>query len=84
MKSQIGLGVLAIPSVFHSLGMIPGIICLIVIGALTTWTDYWIGMFKLNHPTVCASSSHVGRGPSDELPADSFTSLSQTRSPTAA
>ncbi|GAA5844696.1 hypothetical protein JCM9279_002885 [Rhodotorula babjevae] len=36
MKSQIGLGVLAIPSVFHSLGMIPGIICLIVIGALTT------------------------------------------------
>ncbi|GAA5890402.1 hypothetical protein JCM8208_004856 [Rhodotorula glutinis] len=58
MKSQIGLGVLAIPSVFHSLGMIPGIICLIVIGALTTcvepssWTDFYIGMFKLKHPTV--------------------------------
>ncbi|KPV77762.1 uncharacterized protein RHOBADRAFT_33948 [Rhodotorula graminis WP1] len=52
MKSQIGLGVLAIPSVFHSLGLIPGIICLIVIGALTTWTDFYIGMFKLKHPTV--------------------------------
>jgi len=55
MKSQIGLGVLAIPSVFHTLGLAPGIICLIVIGALTTWTDYYIGVFKLKHPSVCTS-----------------------------
>lgn len=40
MKSQIGLGVLSIPSVFHSLGLAPGIIILIVIAILTTWTDY--------------------------------------------
>merc|ERR1712093_846698 len=52
MKPQIGLGVLAIPSVFHTLGLAPGIICLIVIGALTTWTDYYIGVFKLKHPSV--------------------------------
>ncbi|GAA6006488.1 uncharacterized protein JCM10292_003791 [Rhodotorula paludigena] len=52
MKSQIGLGVLSIPSVFHSLGLAPGIIILIVIAILTTWTDYYIGIFKMKHPTV--------------------------------
>ncbi|CAD0105792.1 unnamed protein product, partial [Aureobasidium uvarum] len=54
MKTQIGLGVLSIPSVFDTLGMIPGIICLIVIGAITTWSDYMIGVFKLKHPEVYA------------------------------
>ncbi|KAG9611999.1 amino acid transporter, partial [Aureobasidium melanogenum] len=54
MKTQIGLGVLSIPSVFDTLGMIPGIICLLVIGAITTWSDYMIGVFKLKHPEVYA------------------------------
>ncbi|KAG5662367.1 hypothetical protein KAF25_004785 [Fusarium avenaceum] len=52
MKTQIGLGILSIPSAFHTLGIIPGIICLIVIGAITTWSDYMIGTFKLNHREV--------------------------------
>ncbi|GAA5917671.1 hypothetical protein JCM6882_008317 [Rhodosporidiobolus microsporus] len=52
MKAQIGLGVLNIPDVFHTLGLAPGIICLLVIGILTTWTDYYIGIFKLKHPQV--------------------------------
>ncbi|CAD0105777.1 unnamed protein product [Aureobasidium uvarum] len=52
MKTQIGLGVLSIPAVFNSLGMIPGIICLLVIAAITTWSDYMVGAFKLNHPEV--------------------------------
>ncbi|CAJ0551146.1 Ff.00g110760.m01.CDS01 [Fusarium sp. VM40] len=52
MKTQIGLGILSIPSAFHTLGIIPGIICLIVIGAITTWSDYVIGTFKLNHREV--------------------------------
>ncbi|GAA6011768.1 hypothetical protein JCM8202_004144 [Rhodotorula sphaerocarpa] len=56
MKSQIGLGVLAIPSVFHSLGLAPGIIILIVIGGLTTYADWYIGMFKLKHPQVYSVS----------------------------
>lgn len=46
-------GVLAIPSVFHSLGLAPGIIILLVIGGLTTYADWYIGMFKLKHPQVC-------------------------------
>ncbi|RMZ77874.1 hypothetical protein DV738_g4192, partial [Chaetothyriales sp. CBS 135597] len=52
MKTQIGLGVLAIPSVFDVLGMIPGIICLLAIGGITTWSDYYIGVFKLLHRSV--------------------------------
>lgn len=55
-QTQIGLGVLNIPDTFHTLGMAPGVIILIVIAILTTWTDYYIGIFKLKHPTVCESA----------------------------
>ena len=52
MKTQIGLGVLSIPASFDTLGMIPGIIILLVIAVITTWSDYMIGVFKLRHPSV--------------------------------
>ena len=52
MKTQIGLGVLSIPLVFDTLGMIPGIIVLIAIAIITTWSDYVVGIFKINHPEV--------------------------------
>ncbi|KAH7239908.1 transmembrane amino acid transporter protein-domain-containing protein [Fusarium redolens] len=49
MKTQIGLGVLSFPSVFDTLGMIPGVIVLCTIAGITTWSDYIVGIFKLNH-----------------------------------
>ncbi|KAK9421806.1 putative Amino acid transporter transmembrane domain-containing protein [Seiridium unicorne] len=52
MKNQIGLGVLSIPSTFDVLGLVPGVILLCVIAAITTWSDYIVGVFKLNHPGV--------------------------------
>lgn len=52
IKTQIGLGVLSIPAVFHSLGLIPGVICLLVIATMTSWSNYIIGVFKMNHPDV--------------------------------
>ncbi|KAF5561179.1 neutral amino acid permease [Fusarium napiforme] len=52
MKTQVGLGVLSIPAVFDVLGIVPGIICLIVIAGITTWSDYMIGVFKRNHPQI--------------------------------
>lgn len=52
MKTQIGLGVLSIPAVFDVLGMIPGIICLLAIAVITTWSDYMVGIFKLRHRSV--------------------------------
>ncbi|KAM0426741.1 hypothetical protein ACHAPT_008057 [Fusarium lateritium] len=52
MKTQIGLGVLSMPVVFDTLGMIPGIILLITIAGITTWSDYIVGVFKMRHRHV--------------------------------
>ncbi|KAL1591838.1 hypothetical protein SLS59_010016 [Nothophoma quercina] len=52
IKSQIGLGVLSIPSAFDALGLIPGVICLLGIGGMITWGNYVVGTFKRNHPEV--------------------------------
>lgn len=52
IKTQIGLGVLSIPSVLDTLGMGPGLIVLVLIGIITTWSNYIIGVFKKNHPSV--------------------------------
>ncbi|KAF4452873.1 neutral amino acid permease [Fusarium albosuccineum] len=51
-KTQIGLGVLSIPQTFDALGLIPGIICLLMVSAITTWSDYMIGVFRRRHPGI--------------------------------
>ncbi|RSL57158.1 hypothetical protein CEP54_008439 [Fusarium duplospermum] len=60
MKSQIGLGVLSIPTAFDALGIIPGIICLLIVAALTSWSDYVIGMFKLRHREIWGIDDAAG------------------------
>lgn len=60
MKTQFGLGVLSIPSVFDTLGMIPGVICLVVMGIVTTWSGYAMGVFKLNHREVYGLDDAAG------------------------
>lgn len=52
MKTQMGLGVLSLPAAFDALGLIPGLICLCAVGIITAWSDYIVGVFKLNHPQV--------------------------------
>jgi amino acid permease len=52
LKTQIGLGVLSIPAAFDALGLIPGILTLLGIGATITWSNYIVGVFKRNHPEV--------------------------------
>lgn len=52
MKTQIGLGVLSIPVAFDTLGIIPGVIILCAVAAITTWSDYIVGAFKLRHREV--------------------------------
>jgi amino acid permease len=51
-KANFGLGVLAIPSVFNKLGLVPGIIAIIGIQIIYTWAALTIGPFKLRHPEV--------------------------------
>ncbi|KAH1273633.1 hypothetical protein KXW98_003570 [Aspergillus fumigatus] len=52
MKTQIGLGVLSIPSVFDTVGMIPGVILLCIVASIAAWTSYVVGVFKINHRQV--------------------------------
>lgn len=52
LKTQVGLGVLSIPAVFDTLGLIPGILCLIAIAVCTSWSGYIVGVFKLRHSDV--------------------------------
>ncbi|OJJ06517.1 hypothetical protein ASPVEDRAFT_327633 [Aspergillus versicolor CBS 583.65] len=52
MKTQFGLGVLAVPGVLDTLGLIPGVICICAVATIITWSNYVVGTFKLNHPEV--------------------------------
>jgi amino acid permease len=46
------MGVLSIPATFDTLGFIPGVICLLTVGVMTTWSIYIIGGFKWRHPEI--------------------------------
>lgn len=52
LKTQIGLGVLTIPEVFSVLGLIPGVICIVIVGSMITWSNVIVGDFKRNHPEI--------------------------------
>ncbi|UPX21308.1 uncharacterized protein EKO05_0011497 [Ascochyta rabiei] len=52
IKTQIGLGVLSIPSAFDALGLVLGVICLLGIGGMITWGNHVVGAFKRNHLKV--------------------------------
>ncbi|BCS17303.1 uncharacterized protein APUU_10131S [Aspergillus puulaauensis] len=52
MKTQIGLGVLSMPLILGTLGIVPGNILIVTIAAITTWSSYMIGVFKIRHPEV--------------------------------
>ncbi|KAF5334265.1 hypothetical protein D9611_014576 [Ephemerocybe angulata] len=51
-KSNLGLGVLALPTVFSTLGIVPGIICIVVVQSIIAYCSIIIGSFKIRHPEV--------------------------------
>ncbi|TXT13754.1 hypothetical protein VHUM_01121 [Vanrija humicola] len=51
-KANFGLGVLGIPSVFHTLGLVPGIIAICGIQFIYSWCASFIGQTKLIHPEI--------------------------------
>lgn len=51
-KAQIGLGVLGIPSVMDTLGLVPAILLILLLAIMSTSAMFVIGKYKLNHPTV--------------------------------
>ncbi|AFR96003.2 neutral amino acid transporter [Cryptococcus neoformans C23] len=52
IKLTIALGVLAMPQVLLDVGAVPGVIIIIAVALLTTWSGLVIGQFKRNHPEV--------------------------------
>lgn len=52
IAETISLGILSLPAALSTLGLIPGLILLVGLGALASYTGYVIGQFKLLHPEV--------------------------------
>ncbi|PLB42660.1 transmembrane amino acid transporter protein-domain-containing protein [Aspergillus candidus] len=49
-KFQIGLGALSLPSTFHTLGFVPGVLCFLVLAAITTSAGYLCGNARRYYP----------------------------------
>jgi len=49
----VALGVLSLPSVFATLGYVPGVILVLFFGVISTYTGFNLGQFRLNHPEIC-------------------------------
>ena len=55
IAETISLGILSLPSVLAAVGMVPGIILLLGLGIIATYTAYVLGQFKLAYPHVSNS-----------------------------
>lgn len=52
IAETISLGILSLPSVLASIGLVPGIILIIALGIIATYTGYTIYQFKMAYPHV--------------------------------
>ena len=52
VAETISLGILSLPKALSVLGMFPGIILLLALGAIASYTGYVIGQFKIAYPHV--------------------------------
>jgi hypothetical protein len=52
IHTEVGLGILSLPSVFEVLGLIPGLVAVLGIGLVATWTAYVYMLFWRRHPHV--------------------------------
>ncbi|KIW86729.1 uncharacterized protein Z519_12642 [Cladophialophora bantiana CBS 173.52] len=54
IAETISLGILSLPSVLATIGMVPGAILIVGIGIVATYSGYVIGQFKAAHPWMQA------------------------------
>ncbi|KIX95838.1 uncharacterized protein Z520_08546 [Fonsecaea multimorphosa CBS 102226] len=52
IAETISLGILSLPSVLATIGMVPGAILIVGLGVIATYSGYVIGQFKAAHPWV--------------------------------
>ncbi|KAA8910700.1 neutral amino acid permease [Sphaerosporella brunnea] len=52
VAETVSLGILSLPSTLKAVGLVPGVLLLVGLGILATYTGYVIGQFKLRYPQV--------------------------------
>ena len=52
IAETISLGILSLPSVLATVGMVPGAVLIVGLGIVATYSGYVIGQFKMAHPWV--------------------------------
>lgn len=52
IAETISLGILSLPSTLAAIGLVPGIVLIIGLGAVSTYTGYVFWQFKLKYPQV--------------------------------
>lgn len=52
VTNEVGLGILSLPSILHTLGLVPGLIAIIGFGVITWYTAYELLQFYRRHPHV--------------------------------
>ncbi|KAJ8117655.1 hypothetical protein OPT61_g1200 [Boeremia exigua] len=50
--NQVGIGILSLPAMLHTIGLIPGIITIIAMGVLATYTAYILIQFYRRYPSI--------------------------------
>lgn len=50
VAETISLGILSLPAAIAKLGLIPGVLCISILGFLATYSGYVIGQWKLKYP----------------------------------
>ena len=65
IAETISLGILSLPSVLATIGLVPGVILIAGLGVIATYTGYVLGQFKLAYPHVhnMADAGEVLLGP---------------------
>lgn len=52
VTNQVGLGILTLPSILHTLGIVPGLIAIVGLGLVTWYTAFELLQFYRRHPHV--------------------------------
>jgi amino acid permease len=53
IAETISLGILSLPSVLATVGMVPGVLLIAGLGIIATYTGYVFWQFKMAYPHVC-------------------------------
>ncbi|KAL2395899.1 N amino acid transport system protein [Exophiala dermatitidis] len=65
VAETISLGILSLPRAMATLGLVPGLILLVFLGAMASYSGYVIGQFKVRYPHIhsmgCAGEVLFGR-----------------------